>query len=269
MRRRRKPRVVWLPQTNANVLSVDGSGNTDTVFNLTVFSAGGPTGTSSVSEIPLVLDAQTAVEDTGATLADIESSGYRLRRIVGKIWVECGQTALGSTTSGGTATPLSAIVTAGIIVRHARTDTGASTAIGAGTSIHEVNPALIINTGDPWVWRRSWIVGNRWAKGNVQSLSGLTGPLAGTGTAIFDPLNDVPENNYMNYAGGNADGPHVDQKTARVVGPEERLFLDISATILGEAAVTETTPLTIAVITDLRVLGSLRTSSGNRGNSSR
>lgn len=270
MRRRRKPRVVWLPQTNANVLSADGSQNTDTVYNLALVNGQGPTGTSTVVEIPLVLDAQTAIEDTGATLADIESSGYRLRRIVGKVWIQCGQTEPHDGGSGATATPLSAIVTAGIIVRHARTDTGASTAIGAGTSVHEVNPGLILNTGDPWVWRRSWLVGNNWAQGNLMTINNIAAIIAGTGGPLFQPINRVPENNYMEYAGGNADGPHIDQKTARIVGPEERLFLDVSATVLGEAVVQpEESPLTIAVITDLRVLGSLRTNAGNRRNSSR
>lgn len=267
MRRRKKPRVAWLPQTNANSLGATAV-DSDTVYQLLVFNVGGATGESVVAEIPLVLDSQTAIEDTGATLADIESSGYRLRRIVGKIWIQCGQTALGSTTGSGVSTPLSVIVTAGIMVRHAITATGGSTALAANTP--DANPALILNTGDPWVWRRSWIVGNNNAAGNIQSLTGLTTPTAGVGTPIFSPLNRQPENNYSELAGGIADGPHVDQKTARVVGLEERLFLDVGATVLAEApSQPETSPLTIAVITDLRVLGSLRTNVGNRRNSSR
>lgn len=265
MRRKRKPRVVWLPQTNANTLSTDGTANSDTVYNLDVFNIGGPTGTTTVVELPLVLDAQTAIEDTGATLADIESSGYRLRRIVGKVWIQCGQTeplGTGVTPFTPIETPLSVIVTAGIMVRHARTDTGASTAVGTGTSVHEINPGLIINTGDPWVWRRSWIVGNNWALGNVAALEAKTLP-------VLTPINPVPPNNYSELAGGIADGPHIDQKTARIVGPEERLFLDVSATVLGESPAQPGVNCTIAVITDLRVLGSLRMNAGNRRNSSR
>lgn len=261
--RRRKPRVVWLPQTNANTLSVGGTQNTDTVYNLDVFAIGGATGNSVCVEIPLVLDAQTAVEDTGATLADIESSGYRLRRIVGKIWIQCAQSAPEDVVANQPANPHTIIVTAGIMVRHARTDTGASTAVGAGTAIHEINPALILNTGDPWVWRRSWIVGDRFARGNVVP----SNPAVANSPPV--PLDPVPTNNYSELAGGIADGPHVDQKTARIVGPEERLFLDVSATVLGEAVVQPGAESTIAFFTDLRVLGSLRTNSGNRRNSSR
>lgn len=238
MRRRTKPRVVWLPQTNANSVG-DGS----SVYQLVTFGLlSGPTGQSTTTEIPLVADAQqgTAFVDDPPSLADIESSGYRLRRIVGKIWVQADQVAVDSA--------INFVVTAGIMVRHAETSSGASTAFQAGGE--NVNVGNIDNTGDPWIWRRSWWLGNR--------LADLTGT-----NNFFPRLNFGAE-----YPGGIAEGPHVDQKTARIVGPEERLFLDLTATVIGQGGV-DTQSLTIAVLTDLRVLGSMRTSTGNRNNSSR
>lgn len=261
MRRRNKPRVVWLPQTNANSIGATGV-LTDTVYQLFTFSVTGATGTTETIEFPMVLDSQVAIEDTGATLADIESSGYRLRRIVGKIWCQAGQTE--PTISLTQITPLSVIVTAGIMVRLADTITGAS--ISGQSRNTSINPGLIENTGDPWVFRRSWIIGNNNASDNLTTNQTQAGQLS----RFFQPLNPVPANNYSVLAGGVSDGPHIDQKTARIVGPEHRLFLDVSVTILGESSAPEAeVPLTVAVFTDLRVLGSLKTNIGNRRNASR
>lgn len=253
MRRRSKPRVVWLPQTNANSI---GSG--EAVYQLGVVGVAGATGQTNVLEIPLVIDgAQSAVFTTDPSLADIESSGYRLRRIVGKLWCECAQGE--PTLAGAIVEPTSAIVTAGIIVRRSAFS-GGSYASQVGLNLEEINPALIDNTADPWVWRRSWTLGNNYS---AQLL--FANP---AGTAFSRQF--FPTNNFQSYAGGNSDGPHIDQKTARIVGPEERLFLDVSVTILGEAqGQPNTNPITVAFWTDLRILGSLRQNVGNRRNASR
>lgn len=250
--RRNKARVVWLPQSNANSIG-DGS----QVYQLAVVSVAGATGQSSTSEIPLVLDAQqSAVFSDNPSLSDIESSGYRLRRIVGKIFVECAQSDIPNV--GGVTQPSSCIVTAGIMVRRADF-TGISYASQVGVLNEEIDTGKIDNTGDPWVWRRSWTLGNN---GALQLLAGIA-PTAST-RQFF------PTTNFTELGGGVADGPHVDQKTARIVSQEERLFLDVTVTVLGQAPVQpETNPITIAYWTDLRVLGSLRTSIGNRRNASR
>lgn len=251
MRRRTKPRVVWLPPTNANSLG-DGSQG----YQGFVLSPTGSTGNTAVADIPMVIDSQLSVNDPEThSLADIESSGYRLRRIVGKIWVQVG------VSSFGTDAPFSAIVTAGFMVRRALTSTGQSlAALAEPTGLTDVSPAEIDNWGDPWIWRRSWIVYNPLVASNLTN-----NPT--TGEDI--PLNpNVPTSN-MEY-GSVADGPHVDQKTARLVGPEERLFLDVSASILNQPNnPASTSPISIGVFTDIRVLGSLRTSAGNRRNANR
>lgn len=239
MRRRTRPRVVWLPQTNANSVGA----NVTQAIQLVAFGLAGGTGEDTTIEIPLVADAQIEAFDANTvSLSDIESSGYRLRRIVGKIWVQMDQVAADTLQS--------AVITAGIIVRRAESSSGQSIAFQAGEE--NISAAAINNTGDPWVWRRSWWLGN-----NSQT------SLPGNATS-FPELNFAKE-----YPGGIAEGPHVDQKTARVVSREERLFLNITGTVVGEAAAPPGTSVTIAVLTDLRILGSLITSSGNRGNSSR
>lgn len=255
--RRRKPRVVWLPQTNANSIG-DGS----QVYQLGIIGVAGATGQSVTKEIPLVLDTQvSAVFGTEPSLADIESSGYRLRRIVGKLWCEVAQQDIFSGAGIGAITgPSSCIVSAGIIVRRADS-TGTSYASQVGVISEEIDVGKIDNTGDPWVWRRSWTLGDNNA---LQLLSGTAGAVQTQSRQFF------PTTNFGNYAGGNSDGAHVDQKTARLVSSEERLFLDVTVTILGESPnQPDTNPITVAFWTDLRVLGSLRTTSGNRRNASR
>jgi len=230
MSRRNKPRVVWLPPTNANSLGADER-NGYQAFTVDVT---GLIGEFAVAEIPLTIDAQSDPLDPNTSLADVESAGYRLRRIVGKIFCIQLQQAI---TNGP-----SVLVTAGIIVRRVDPESGTSLA-SLDTTGDTQGPGRLTNYSDPWVWRRSWILGNNLATDSVQEL---------------------PESN-MEY-GSVADGPHVDQKTARVVSAEERLFLNVSSTLLQNGG--ELTTSTF-VTTDLRILASMRTQSGNRRNASR
>lgn len=249
VRRRTKPRVVWLPQTNANSIG-DGS----QVYQGIVQAPSGPTGNHAITEIPLVADVQLEADSAAViSLSDIESSGYQLRRIVGKVWVVCSQSALEVDA------PASCIVTAGIMVRRADSTTGKSLGDLASLTEVQIDPSTIDNTGDPWVWRRSWLLGN-----NTVLTNATVDPI----TNAFIELNSLPESN-MEY-GSVSDGPHIDQKTARIVGPEERLFMTFSTTILNEAAnpgLNEV--INVGIFTDLRVLGSLRTNAGNRRNANR
>lgn len=237
--RRKSPRVVWLPQTNANSFS---PANTSAYQEFAVeLPAASVRGDFAVGEIPLTIDSQEDPLDPSTTLSDIYNSGYRLRRIVGKIWIEY------LSDIEDIDIPSFLVVTAGIIVRRADEVSGQSYAFATGAA-NLLSPSLIENAGDPWIWRRSWKLHRR--ADNDLNIGVIH-----------------PSTNYYGYAGGNSDGPHVDQKTARIVGPEERTFLDVSIT----------TPLTtmaaqaygVNVVTDLRLLASLRTSTGNRKNASR
>lgn len=248
MRRRTKPKVVWLPTTNT--FSVD-TGNRSTWSLASVSApavAGGPAG---VLEVPIVMDG-VASDPLGATtsLADIESSGYRLRRIVGKLYCFLGQSQT---------TQVEDIygVTAGFIIRRSDPSTGGSIEAATGGTTG-LDPADIGNSMDPWIWRRSWILSNGPDGGGGAGLltNQFASQLSGAGGHF----------NFGNgYPGGIAEGPHVDQKTARIVGPEERLFLDVSITPL--LSVNQTTSL--VCIYDLRCLASMRQNIGNRRNASR
>lgn len=244
--RRKSPRVVWLPQTNANSVGA-AFGNQTAVYQEFALNTAGDPGDFITGEIPLVADgdSQDILANAETSLSDVYNSGYRLRRIVGKVWVAVDQEA-------GATGPKSVIASAGIIVRRVDPLTALSLASQSVTNQQELlSPGEIRNTSDPWIWRRSWQVNQLVA----QSASGV---FAQTGVT----------HNYGGATGSGVDGPHVDQKTARVIGPEERLFLTCSVTNITGGFDSQGTTA-VFFLTDLRILGTLRTTSGNRRNASR
>lgn len=252
MRKRGKAKVVWLPMDLENRLGVAPAVATSGVQSSTIIKifTAPPLGDPFLTEeIPIVKDFAGGpgglVATQGATLADLEQSGYRLRRIVGKLGFSAIQDNAidpnGATTWH---------ITAGFIIRRVNQD-GNSTASGnSGPTGEQTSPSNLNNIADPWIWRRSWDLANR-----------------SDNALLVDP-NAVSfrESNYL-YGGGSYDGPHVDAKTARVVGPEERLFLTVS--IEGINGNAQSPPGAVLLIGDIRVLASMRSNSGNRRNASR
>lgn len=242
---RRRPKVVWLPvSTIQRAGQVEGDTTLGSTSSLGTFILDAPAsfGGSISGVVPVVHDEGSPDAFAVASLADLESSAYRLRRIVGKIFVACQQAAEPSPTKGG-----SWAVTLGLIVLRTNPD---------GTPINTFDPstyapARIDSQADPWIWRRTWLLSDF-----VNALI----PANGLGWA-------APEGNWQ--CGSVADGPHIDQKTARVIGKEERLFLTAQAlTVTGPRQSSQDTTQ-IQVYYDLRVLASMRTSMGNRRNASR
>lgn len=239
MRRKTRPKVVWLPNTNANSIGAD----THSTAQAMVVAPSGVLGDFAVGEIPIVIDnIDSPLAAGNVSLADIFDSGYRLRRLVGKVWISCQQLAA--------ATPATVLVTAGFIIRRSNPDTGISLALTAADA-NQLSPGDIDGSSDPWIWRRSWIVHN------ILSTAAVTGEFVG-----------APTNNFSPGCGSAVDGPHVDVKTGRIVTQDERLFLDVSALILRNPGDGQTA-VNIDVIADIRALASMRTSVGNRKNASR
>jgi len=247
MRRRNRPKVVWLPACNTN--SVDGATTARSAIQFQFFQADSSTqgGVGSI-EIPIVQDSplQSGPLSPTSSLADIENSGYRLRRIVGEIYIDCVQDAVGG--------PATHHVSAGFIVRRVDPATGISLAATSTAAASSLDLDDIESNMDPWIWRRSWRM--------THDVAAAAAPLSNV--EFFQG----PHDNYTRGNGSLYTGPHVDQKTARIVGPEERLFLDVSATtMLADGLVGGLTTFLIAC--DLRVLASMRTNIGNRRNASR
>lgn len=244
---RRRPRVVWLPvdrehRINATGPATAGTQNAGFQFALDVPTADSPDGVTGL--IALVADnpQNVAIAGAGFTLSDVENSGYRLRRIVGKITVSVSQVSEATLWK-------QCQITLGIIVLRVGPDGNPLTFLSTPEAY---SVASLDNNADPWIWRRSYWLGN-----NAALIA--AGP-AGQNFAFW------PESNVT--AGSALDGPHVDQKTARVISNEERLFLVATGVALDTVA-QQSLINTVKIKGELRLLASMRTTSGNRGNASR
>lgn len=257
-RTRRKQRVVWLRPTGT-AQAAGGVPLTPMeqpgyiIFDSLLITLGA--GAQPVLEIPLVLDNPVSETFAGASLAVLQASGlnqttewgYRLRRIVGSIHL-----AIISNEIGQNPNFTAVAVTAGLMVR--RVDESGLSPLQGG----DIHPGLIQNFSDPWVWRRTWL------------LSCVENPQL-TATAFNETTRFAFSRFPMTTdAYGDArSGPHVDAKTARIVGPEDRLFLNIGFIALPAATDNVQEGMQLRGLIDLRVLASLRTNQGNRRNATR
>lgn len=236
--RRRKPQVAWLP--------VLGQGQ-DSSFSYIASSMGiAASGVVSTSIHSLVPDypAESVQTVQAESLADYQESGYRLRRVVGKFFCSMDN-SIG--VEGVTIYPEGALIAAGLIVLKVDSTNGAP--LMAATPSH-YSPLARDNVRDPWIWRRTWVLGNDFADGGQVH----------TGVGLFP---------YTNADYGSAwDGPHIDQKTARRVSAEERLFLVVSNSALQNGLAPNTAGV-LRYAYEARYLTSPLRVMGNRRNASR
>jgi len=248
MARRRAPRVVWLPQDPFHSVNAAGLGDA-TVMRLTIGHSSTGAGDTTTVVSPVVRDTSPNPLGANNTLADIEQSGYRLRRIVGKYWCTCDQI---SDPAGASAF----VVTLGFIVLRTQDQTG----VPLNPTASDYSTVTILNTQDPWIFRRSWFMrqlGAAPAANFSVPFNQANAPGISAGVASNMGI------------GGNSDGPHIDQKTARLIGPEERLFMVHSVTNVDLPTNPQAGPTLFDLVWDLRVLASMRTQVGNRRNASR
>lgn len=253
-RRRRRPRVAWLP-VPGTTLRQNAAGLGAAVLNNPApaeFIVNTQPGLPTTISVPLVVDEPISATFVGSSLNTYRGSslnltqefGYRLRRIVGDVYLAAG------VTNDQATNPASVFVAAGIIVRNVDS-TGQPSENPEGQDV-----GTIENQSDPYVWRRTWILGHSEANA----------------TATYGIIAKFPQTS-ADY--GTKWHTAVDQKTARRVGPEERLFLTmtfwelpLNQQDIGGDVSTDDSP-TVYVLTDLRVLGTIFTSAGNRRNASR
>jgi len=248
--RRRKPLVQWLPvfgdggnETNEAAIGIRSS----------IQLSGNPDDTR-VDAVGLTFDYTDSAEtaqaagDDNRTLRDLVSgSAYRLRRIVGKCFASWSHNG-GDTITGR---PDAIDYGAGFIV--VKTDDNGN----PYTDFEEVHPLSQDSADDPWIWRRRWFFGT------------LTLPQDAPGGDIGKAWGSAFPRSTAAY-GSVADGPHIDQKTARVVGRQERLFFVQAVRAYGLSPGSFANPGTLDSFLDYRLLGSLMsTTTGNRRNASR
>lgn len=254
---RRRPGVIWLPLSNENRLTLNNPivpGST-CLGQYLIPDTGANPGDATTAVFPVVNDQPQLTTTLTSSLADTEGSAYRLRRIVGKIFVEYDMQA----AAGGPFTCEAFLVTIGFIILEVEPSLAFLPKSATQTDYSTV---AMSNVRDPWIWRRSWIVGNS----SIGTTAVAGGAVATTLGGAFSP---APNNNFAVYGGGVLDGPHIDAKTARVVRDDQRLSMVISIVRQSTTSPVGANPANIVVTTDLRVLGSLRKQSGNRHNASR
>lgn len=201
--RKRKTRYQWLQPLGiaGNVFDE----NDDTVGRETVLLPW-PNGTTYTKIVPLIADFPEEDIGAGGPMGYVNNNDYIIKRIVGKLFVGVAPSATGA--SG-------VLVAAGIFA--ARADSGftagagnlpiGATNTGIQNDTYEYGPLHLVNSTQPWIWRRTWVLGN-------------------SGVAA-DAVSRFPVTN-AGY-GSIQDGPHIDAKTARRVNKEERLWLALSA----------------------------------------
>lgn len=177
------------------------------------------------------------------SLSDWEGSGWRLRRIVGRL----DQNFIGADETSQSYLPF--LLGAGFMVCKVQPD---------GTlprPDEDYDPLTIAGIRDPWIWRRTW---------KMTSL-----PWSLRNAAIIEPHYSAVDGTVglssIQATGSGLTGGVIDQKTNRRINTEERLFFFISAHHL-QYDVDKT--IFSNVTLDYRLLGSVMKNT-NRRNASR
>jgi len=220
VRRRRGPGVQWAPtvipqvniaQGNDSWLQFDqnlvwGSGHTISIFPLTFDYPVDP-GTANVAT---------------HSMADFVGSAYILKRIVGKAFATQLPLQEGS-IGGGTI-----MVGGGFFVARADQLTPQAP---AGT-LESFDPLSDNNMMEPWIWRRTWLLGN------PADITGVMNPSS------------------SGWYGSVMDGPHIDSKIKRRINDDDRLWFVAAAGQTDDRTAGD--PAIIRWMIDYRLLVTLR-----------
>lgn len=231
--RKRRTKYTWLP-ISGSAAQVEGDPQRANKRGVGIVSIDGA---EDLEIIPLLLDTPAETANQDETLADIIGSEYFIKRIVGKLFCSYSQVP-GSQGD----IPVSVLVTAGFFIARADTALGQGVPVGTDDALNNYSPAAAINIREPWVWRRTWMLGN-------EALEALT---------VNSPTWPGRNTSYS----GVMDGPHIDARTARRVRKEERLFFALSCGRAFSDAQEGTPdgPANVNWLLDYRVLGALRKS---------
>lgn len=254
MRRfRRKPKVLWLPVHGTDFSEDSDIASANGLSGTLVVPANGHFATDAQPVTFDYTDNPAAEEGTDfRSLQDLASgNNYRLRRIVGKIFVgadfESNQLPAIPTLD----------IACGFMVNRTDDDGNLQRPNITNVAGWDAGPLAQNSAQDPWIWRRRWILTGapQYMQADLSAAKTLLG-----GQAWF------PQTNV--YYGSVHDGPHIDQKTARSISNEERLFFWIQGRVTNGNS-TNTNNGVILWSLDLRILASLRQNQGNRRNASR
>jgi len=217
-----------------------------------------------VSDVqPVTFDySDSASQEEGTdfrSLQDLaQGNAYRLRRIVGKF-----HAAAVFQNNAETVIP-TVDCAAGFMV--CRTDDDGNILVEQAGVSGDVTRGPLAQDGaeDPWCWRRRWLLSAVPQTLQYNGAADFIGALTTLNT-LLGFQGQFPHTT-AGY-GSVQDGPHIDQKTARVISSSERLFFWVQARLSNPS--TETNNATLPWQLDVRLLASLRQNVGNRRNASR
>lgn len=161
---RRRRTGVWLP--NLGTVQPEGTGRENADHGRTIqLTVRGDAGITQLI-IPITFDNPVEVDETQVTdetgLEEFLGNEYFLERIVGNCFVQFKQR---NNNVGGDISPGGAVATAAFFVARADgTLIDSNQPIGATVStqaeLSSYSPQNDVNIREPWIWRRSWLIGN-------------------------------------------------------------------------------------------------------------
>lgn len=246
--RRRGSRYTWLP-TLGTAGPAEDDNSSGRSFTITV-----PQDLSQDVIISALTFDEPLEGDNLATstpLGTVLGNEYFLKRIVGKLFAAMRQQV---SIDGDPSRQRNALFGAGFFVARANdTSQGAGQPIGsASLSERQENysPLSEDTIREPWIWRRTWILANRFSTERQVTLAGLN--LAADAIAFTRTPTST-----MEY-GSVADGPHIDAKTARRIKQDERLWFVVAARGVPGHSDASNLAGEIQGYLDFRLLGALR-----------
>lgn len=253
MARRRRRRGVWFPNLGTLGPNADPDDDDPGLWGSLVVGGEVSPAATNLIILPLTFDEAREDEELEAdtTLADFLGSEYIIDRILGNLYV-ARQTVASSNVAPGVK------ITAGIFVARQEDSTFAAAAEGAlpiGTQTlaearENYSPMTNSTIREPWMWRRTWILGNTGAQANNDP----------TSTVLTQNVQNFPATT-VGYT-GMLTGPYVDVKSKRHVRQDDRLYFIISARQLSNNWIApfdeaNTTQIVINFHLDYRLFGRL------------
>lgn len=245
MQRRRGSKYTWMPTLGSRFNEDGHEGYAPSFLRFDIGpnnnNADPPTlGSNLVSQAVIPDFPVQTTDDINAqyTLRDLtEGQDWMLKRMVGKITIHTY-----ADTYIPTADWPQVYVTAGFFVARAIDESPSDPDLVAA----EIDPLAVDNIRQPWIWRRTWLLGNPvWTRTAGAPIGGF----------------DFPCSN-MEY-GSMSEGTHIDSKVSRRIMRDQRLWF--CCTVMGQlsaqGAVSGAQPNPrIAGLCDLRILGAMRKS---------
>lgn len=245
---KRRKRFTWMPVLGTKISNIepdDGRTVSGRAFGIDVFPPSGDPfpgsqGSQNVLIFPLIPDVPidgTVAADQILPLEAIIGNEWFCERIVGSIFVGF------RTPDTGELRARSVLVTAGVFVARANdqgSGGGVDQPIGSASAAERrdnYGPQSVDAIREPWMFRRSWMLGG--APDIAQAFS-------------FFPTSNV-------FYGDMRSGPHIDVKSVRRIGQDDRLWFAVSTVALGpRTGVEETFTQGVQGYVDVRILGNTR-----------